>query len=212
MNEEQDFALLEQWRAGDDGAGNRLVRRHFGPVFRFFDSKVSKGADDLTQRTFLACVESRDRFRGDCSFRGYVLSIARNQLLMHFRKKGREARVIEFTHASVQDLDPSPSRVIANEEQQRLLLLALRRIPIDFQIAVELYYWEEMSIADIAAVLDVAPGTVKSRLGRAREKLAAAMRELSTDAALVQSSIDDLEGWARSLRQASLDRRPDEGE
>jgi hypothetical protein len=57
--EPSDLALLEAWRGGDDVAGNRLVRRHFSTISRFFRNKVPDQRADLMQRTFLACVESR---------------------------------------------------------------------------------------------------------------------------------------------------------
>ena len=56
-----DLELLRDWRAGDDGAGNRLVRRHFDSIYRFFENKVREGADEMTQRTFLGCVEAKER-------------------------------------------------------------------------------------------------------------------------------------------------------
>ena len=59
----------------------------------------------------------------------------------------------------------------AQHEEQRLLLEALRRIPLDLQIAIELHYWEGMSGPDLAQVLDIPEGTVRSRLRRAREPL-----------------------------------------
>ena len=75
-----DIDLLDAWRAGDPRAGNELFNRHFDSVCRFFANKAGNEVDDLIQRTFLACVEGRDRFRGDASFRGYLFGVARNVL------------------------------------------------------------------------------------------------------------------------------------
>jgi RNA polymerase sigma-70 factor (ECF subfamily) len=197
-----DLQLLRAWRSGDEAAGNRLVRRHFVTVFCFFSSKVQELATDLTQQTFLACVEGRDRLREDTSFRAYLLAIARNLLYSYFRKKGRRDKVEQLGEVSIQDLAGSPSRVIALREEQRLVLLALRHIPVDLQIALELFYWEDMTMVEIGVVLGIPEGTVKSRLHRARRLLRQGMEDLAESADLLDTTADNLERWARSLRAA----------
>ncbi|MEM6292515.1 MAG: RNA polymerase sigma factor [Myxococcota bacterium] len=199
--EPADFELLERWRGGAREAGNELFARHFRPLFRFFRTKVTEEiAEDLTQACFLACVDSRDRFRGASTFRTYLFSIARNQLFMHFRKRGRQTTVEAFGTVSMVDLGAGPSTLVAAKAEQRLLLRALRRIPVDFQIAVELYYWESVSTAEIATVLQIPEGTVRSRLTRARARLAEQMRALAQVPQLAESTIADFERWAQSLR------------
>lgn len=198
-----DFQLLDAWRDGDKAAGNVLVRRHFDALFRFFDVKVPRQAKDLTQRSLLACVEGRDVFRRDASFRAYLFGIARNQLLLHFRSHYRAGRVFSPDEVSLDGIDAgsgSPTGAIAEHEQQRLLLAALRRIPIDSQIAVELYYWEDLGIGEIGVVLEIPTGTVKSRLARARDQLRREVERLSGSDALLRSTADNLERWATSLR------------
>ena len=103
-----DAELLAAWRAGDAPAGNELVRRHFMAVYRFFVNKVSHDVDDLIQRTFLACVEGRDRFRADSSLKAYILGIARNQLLMHLRQRQRRENPIAPSDLVVADVLGSP--------------------------------------------------------------------------------------------------------
>lgn len=196
-----DFELLTAWQAGDDAAGDALVRRHFWGVYRFFRNKVDDAAEDLAQRTFLACVEARDRVRAELSFRAYLFGIARNQLSLHFRGHQRSARLFRPAETSVADLRGQPDRPLADRQEQQALLLALRRIPIDFQIALELYYWEELSVAEVAAVLDIPEGTVKSRLGRARRQLREQLEAMDLPDATLESTLSDLEGWARSLRE-----------
>lgn len=202
---DSDRVLLLAWRGGDEDAGNTLVQRHFAVVFRFFRSKVTDGVEDLAQRTFLGCVESADTYRGDASFRAFVLGIARRQLIQHYRKRYRSEEVFDPGAQSVQDFavppDQSPSAVIAARDDERLLVAALRRLPIDFQIAVELFYWEDLLIDEIAVVLEVAVGTVKSRLGRARDMLRRHVAELAAADATAPTAADDFERWARSLRR-----------
>lgn len=198
-----DFELLDAWRTGDKAAGNVLVRRHFDAVFRFFDVKVPRHAKDLTQRSLLCCVEGRDVFRRDGSFKAYLFGIARNQLLLHFRSHYRADRVFSPDEVSMDGIDgdaASMTSVVAEHEQQRLLVTALRRIPLDSQIAIELYYWEDLPVAEIGTVLEVPSGTVKSRLARARELLRIEIGKLAPSETLLRSTADDLERWAASLR------------
>src|SRR5262245_60999657 len=85
MDGDEDLALLNRWRDGDRAAGEALFARHFDGLYRFFEHKTGGDADDLTQRTFLACVRSRDQFRGASSFRTYLFAIARHELYAHLR-------------------------------------------------------------------------------------------------------------------------------
>ncbi len=204
MADPTDRELLDAWTGGDEAAGGELVQRHFSSVFRFFRSKLDGNVDDLTQRTFMACVESAKNFRAESSFRAYVLGIARIQLLAHLRERYRQDAMIDPAAQSMADAGPapgpSPSGLVVNAENERMVLAALRRIPIDFQIAVELFYWEELPIADIAPILGIAVGTVKSRLGRARGMLREQLAALATSDALRDASVDDVERWTKSLR------------
>lgn len=203
-----DRELLHAWRDGDNDAGNALLRKHFGAVYRFFVTKVDDAAEDLTQRTFLACVEGRDRFREESSFRTYALGIARRQLLMYFRHKGRKSAPVQLGERSVVELGASPSMVVAQQQEQDLLLAALRRIPVDFQISMELYYWEDMTMAEVADVLGVAEGTIKSRLSRGKSMLRDALAQLDASADARESTLANLDEWAARLRD-SLPRPKD---
>lgn len=166
-----DTALFEAWTQGDRDAGEELIQRHFPTVFRFFRSKVSGDAEDLSQRTFLLCVEHRDRLWNTATFRAFLLGIARKVLLSHFRDRMRDPSLVVFTERSIEQLRSSPSRMVAKREDGQRVWNALQKLPVDFQIAVELFYWEDMSIDEIAGVLETSKGTVKSRLHRARGKL-----------------------------------------
>ena len=199
---ESDFELLRAWREGDEAAGNRLVRRHFDSIYGFFESKVREGADELTQRTFLGCVEARERIREGSSVRAYLFGIARKQLLRRFAELERDGKVDVYRSGSRRETSTSPSRVVAKQEEQKVLLQALRRIPLDLQIAIELFYWEELPIAEIATVLEIPVGTVKSRLHRAKESLRERIEQMELSPDLCRSTIHDLDGWAQSLRRS----------
>jgi RNA polymerase sigma-70 factor (ECF subfamily) len=201
MGEPTDFELLENWRNGDESAGRDLFGRYFDAVFRFFRNKVDDAAEDLTQQTFMGLVQGKDKFRGDASFRTYLFMIARKRLYSHLRKRDRKSEAIEFDNTSVADLGlVSPSRAVAVRQEQQLLLQALRRLPVEMQVALELFYWEELTVTEIADVLETPVGTVKSRLQRARARLDAAIAELSESEDLLRSTMDNFEMWAKDLQ------------
>src|SRR5690606_17293054 len=115
---------------------------------------------------FLACVEGAGRFRGEGSFRSFLFAIAYRQLCRHYRD--RRGDRVDLEEVSAQAMEPSPSQMLGDGEELRLLLAGLRRIPVDCQVALELLYWEQMTTVEIAAALEIPEGTVKSRLRRGR--------------------------------------------
>ena len=195
-----DFELLDRWRQGDLGAGNQLLKRHFDALYRFFTNKVADHADDLIQATMMACVRGRDSFRKECGFRAYLFVVARHELYRWIRKNNRSREVFDPSLVSVAALGPSPSSALARRKEQRLLLQALRRIPVELQIVLELHYWESMSTRELAEVMEIPQGTVKSRLRRAREMLEVAMTEISDSQSELRSTLDNLDRWVAGIR------------
>lgn len=200
-----DGELFAAWAAGDQRAGERLFERHYDGVARFFRNKAGDHWPELCQQTFLTCVEVRDNFRAEGSFRSFLFGIAYRQLYRHFRKRSQGREDLDFEVRSVQDFDPSPSSIVAAGEEERQLLTALRRIPLEYQVILELHYWEDMTAKDCAEVLDIPLGTAKTRLRRGRQLLEEALAAGATSPALLTRTLSDLEGWARKLR-GQLDR------
>lgn len=201
-----DEELLAAWRAGDRRAGEALFERYYEPVARFFVNKTDADAE-LTQQTFLACLEGTAKYRGEGSFRSYLFAIAYRQLCRHYRD--RKGDRIDLAEVSVAALEPSPSRVLVAEEELKLLLAGLRRIPIDCQVVLELLYWEQLGTAEIAAVLEIPEGTVKSRLRRGRALLREAIEALASKPELAASTLLGIDTWASALRaRGRSDRRP----
>jgi RNA polymerase sigma-70 factor (ECF subfamily) len=185
---EEQLLLLEAWRAGDQAAGGALLERHYESVLRFFRTKAGDEADDLTQRTFLRCVEATSGYRGDASFGAFVFgiarNIARNVLFEHIRGRKRDAKVDpDFGASSILDLNPRASTVMFKRAEERLLVQALQRMPVDIQMTLELYYWEELSIDEVAEAMGTAPGTIKSRLYRGRALLREELERMPKDSA-----------------------------
>jgi RNA polymerase sigma-70 factor (ECF subfamily) len=194
-----DADLLEAWRSGDIAAGEALFERHFESVHRFFANKVwSDEVDDLVQEAFMGCVRGQDRVT--VGFKAYLFGVARKQLLKHRDRWRRDHPKEDYETGRVAALDATPSQLAVAAEEQRLLLRALRRLPLDLQIALELFYWEEMRSADIAQVLGIPHGTARSRLRRARDLLREVLDRLEASPALLESTIGNLDRWLESIR------------
>lgn len=194
-----DRELLQAWRMGDRRAGSDLFSRYFDNVYRFFLNKVDTGVEDLVQRTFAACVEGRDRLREEASFRSYLFGIAHHLLMEHLRGLARRGRQ-DFERDSLVDLGAGPPTLIGACEEERLVVHALRKIPVESQVLLELYYWEELTGSELAAFLGVPEDTARSRLRRAKLMLRDAVRTAEESGWSLADSISRIEQWARRLR------------
>lgn len=171
MDGDVDFGLLERWRSGDAAAGEELFARQFPGLYRFFATKCDGDTDELVQATLVACLKAKDTFRGaDSSFRGYLFTVARHELYRYFREK-RRAALVDFAVSSVADLATTPGTRIARDQAHRRLLDALRTLPIEQQTLLELYYWEDMEVGQLAQIFDSPPATIRTWLYRARQTL-----------------------------------------
>lgn len=179
VSADDDLALLDRWSGGDEASGKLLLKRYFDVLYRFFANKISSDADDLVQQTMMALLAARDRFEARSTFRAYLLSIARFQLYEHLRRRKRATAMFEYDTVTAFDLDPSPSTRAAEKRDHELLLGALRRIPLNFQIALELHYWEDLSGPELAQVLGVPVDTAYSRVRKARELVRRQLKILS---------------------------------
>jgi RNA polymerase sigma-70 factor (ECF subfamily) len=187
--------LLERWCAGDAAAGNLLFKQHFTTLYRFFELKTDREVDDLVQETFLQALHSRDSFRRQSTFRTYLLAIARHVLFGHWRKLSSNKPTIDFEEVSIASLSTSAGSRMARGEDHARLMIALRTLPLDQQLLLEMYYWHELDRDQLAEVFDVETATIGSRLFRARQALQTLL------GGNPQGVVDDdgLDRWARSF-------------
>jgi RNA polymerase sigma-70 factor (ECF subfamily) len=162
------------------------LHRYVPELEGFFGKRAGGNADELVQRTLLACTQSVARFEGRSTFRTYLFGIARNQYLM-FRRAEAYAGAEPVTLTTCPE--ESPSQLVAVRQEQVLLVMALQRVEPDFALVLRKFYWEERSLEEISKELEIPLGTVKSRLARGRGSLKAhlarvPMREESRKAAL----------------------------
>lgn len=196
---ETDAELLAAWRSGDGDAGNALVKRHFASVYRFFRNKIDGDLDELVQTTFSRLTRGVEKIEAD-AFRGFLFGIARNVIKEHYRGRAKHRDAIDFGAESVADLGTSPTGVLARKEDHRLLLAALRTIPLEDQVALELIYWEGLTGKELAQVMGVPEGTARTRLRSARLSLQAALAQLARSPEVLASTMDNLERWTAAIR------------
>lgn len=190
--DESTERLLTGWRSGNRAAGERLLHRYVSELNGFFGRRAGRNAEELVQRTLLACTQSLPRFEGRSTFRTYLFGIARNQYRMHRRAEassGHEAVTLP-TRA-----EESPSHLVAVRQEQVILLLALRRIEPDYSLVLRKYYWEEKSVEQIAGELGIPVGTVKSRLARARGALKAQLARARLRDEVRREALLELSTW-----------------
>jgi RNA polymerase sigma factor (sigma-70 family) len=190
--ETSDAELVQAFRQGDKSAADVLIHRHGPRLYNFFAGKVGRGADVLCQATLHDCLAIPEAPAADAdhdSFRARLFAAARRRLLDGYRTGDREdRRPIDPLELSMADLEPGLSEAVAVREDQRRLALALRRLPVDFQIALELHYWEGMSSAELGRVLELAEHEVEAHLARSRAQLEARLEHEDARVDLTEAS------------------------
>ncbi len=189
--------MLERWRGGDNAAGHALFERHFENLYGFFATKLPEEADDLVQRTMLACVRGRDSFRGDASYRTYLFAIARNQLYSAIAAKQQANARFDASLSSIAQLASSAGTILARDQEQRALLTALQQLPVEQQTLLELHYWQELDMAQIAEIFESNAATIRQRIHRARKALRDLLEQTAPPSALETDA--SLDAWVVGL-------------
>jgi RNA polymerase sigma factor (sigma-70 family) len=204
-----DWELLRAWCAGDKRAGSSLYRRHYRMVRCFLANKTGDNLEDLIQQTFEALLEGKDRFEGRGEFEAYLRGIARYKLYKYWESRRTRGSTTPIEEMSLSDLGAGPSTLLAREQEQRLLLEALRRVSLADQEILELFYWEAHTGPELAKKLGVAEPTARNRLRRARLNLAKEFRRLERFAGIPESTETQLDDWARNLYDRMTDSDKD---
>ena len=188
----EERALIERCKRGDIGAFNDLVRKYEKQVYNFAYRLTGNydDANDVAQDAFLRVFNAIGTFRGDSSFSTWLFRITTNVFLDERKKAKAHPQTsldeyLELGESSVarQIEDPSPTPEAVLEESERALILskAVGDLPEYQRAMVTLYHTQQKSYEEIAEIMDLPIGTVKSRLNRARlalkEKLSS-IREL----------------------------------
>lgn len=181
-----DAELVARWQAGDTQAFGVLVRRHEKRVFRLLMRMLGsrEEAEDAAQEAFLSLHRHGHRFRREARFSTFVYRVAVNAALNRRRSLGRvrsRERELFQRQAAGDDLPGAPrdpEGAASGAQIQARVQEALLELPPDLRMAVILFDIEGQSYRDIADVLGIPEGTVKSRIHRARNALRELLRGL----------------------------------
>jgi RNA polymerase sigma factor (sigma-70 family) len=181
-----DASLVSRCLRGEESAWEELVRLHtrrvYALCYRFTSSNPE--AQDLTQEVFLRVFKTLRTFRsGEGSFSTWLARVARNLLIDHYRRT-RQERVTDSIEEQLPMLEEEgasaparPDQVLAGMEASRALQATLQKLSPDLREAVILRDLQELEYREIAVVLGIPEGTVKSRINRGRAELARLLRK-----------------------------------
>ncbi len=181
-----DLELVDRWRDGDADAFAQLVKRHerrvFGLLLRMLGSREE--AEDAAQDTFLNLHRHGHRFRREARFSTFVYRVAVNAALNRRRTLGRRRAHMEALalQQAVGEATPQgpvgPEQVTAGDEIRQRVQREILALPKNLRAPIILYDLEGLAYSEIADVLQVAEGTVKSRIHRARRALREQLADL----------------------------------
>jgi RNA polymerase sigma-70 factor (ECF subfamily) len=181
-----DQSLVSRCLRGDEPAWDELVRQNtrkvYGLCYRFTNS--GQEAQDLTQEVFLRVFRTLRTFRSaEGSFGTWLARVTRNLLIDHYRRT-RQERVTDSIEEQLPMLEEEgaaaasrPDHVVAGREASEILQATLQKLSPDLREAVILRDLQEMEYREIAEVLEIPEGTVKSRINRGRAELARLLRK-----------------------------------
>jgi RNA polymerase sigma-70 factor (ECF subfamily) len=155
------------------------MERHATPIFHFLCRMVGneEDANDLAQETFVRVFKSRASFRAKQNFSTWLFTIAANLARNHFRWRSRHPNVsLETENAETEQTlgstlpsgAPAPNEQALATERAAAVRAAVRKLPEEMREVIVLCEWEELSMAEAAAILKTTPKAVESRLYRAR--------------------------------------------
>jgi RNA polymerase sigma-70 factor (ECF subfamily) len=186
-----DAALVARVLAGESGAYDELFRRHYARVYNFAVRLTGSrdSAEDIAQSAFIRTYETLSRLRDGRTLTKYlyrvVVNLVRDRAKSARRKpwigfadllgKGRASEQSSDEPAEFADPGMDPARIAGDRAFQKALEEQIASLPMDFREAFVLHHVEGLDIRQIAEVVGAPEGTVKSRIGRARKRLAEAV-------------------------------------
>jgi RNA polymerase sigma-70 factor, ECF subfamily len=169
-----DEVLVERIASGNKLAMQALFARHRTSVYRWLLRFVSNEtlAEDLLSEVFIDVWRQAGRFQGRSSVSTWLMSIARHKALSARRRRTEGAELDEKIAATVTDPTNDPEVALQEKNRGELLRRALTRLSREHREVIDLVYYHEKSVDEVAQILSVPPGTVKTRMFYARKKLA----------------------------------------
>lgn len=169
-------ALVQRCRCGDADAFERVVAETQSGVYNLAYSVLRnrEEAEDVTQEVYLRVWRALPGFRGDARFTTWLYRIAVNSSLNRRRKLARRMADIEDDGVLDRLESPAtdPAAVTIEDERNRALWQAVKRLPAKYQVVITLFYRQQLTYDEMVEVLAMPLGTIKAQLNRARRALA----------------------------------------
>ena len=177
-----DAQLLARIAGGDRLAMQALFARHRLRVFRFLLRFVRNeaNAEDVLAEVFIDVWRQAGTFEGRSSVSTWLLSIARYKALSQVRQR-KEAPLDEEYAAGIADETDDPEVEMAKKDKSAALRACLEKLSADHREMIDLVYYHEKSVEDVARIVGIPPATVKTRLFYARQKLSEIMKRAGVD-------------------------------
>lgn len=180
--EDRDVDLMARLKGGDESAMQVLYARHYQRLYRFIIRQIKDEmmAEDILNDVFLDCWRQAHKFEGRSAVTTWLTAIAFNKSISYLRKK-REAQVGDGQAEAMVDEADGPQTLLMKDDKGDQLKLAMDELSLDHRAVIDLAYYHEMGVKEIASVLNVPSNTVKTRLFHARKKLHEILTERGVD-------------------------------
>ena len=182
--ESSDETLVARVAAGDRPAMEALYARHHLRVYRFVLRLVNDAstAEDLTSDLFLDVWNQAGRFKGRSQVSTWMLSIARYKAMSALRSRANDPLDGEIT-SKIPDSADNPEVILHKQNDGSVLRQCLTHLSPAHREIIDLVYYHEKSVAEVAKIIGVPPNTVKTRMFHARKRVAALLDARGFDAA-----------------------------
>lgn len=206
-----DLEVFERWRGGDAAMGRLFFQRHAPRLMAYFRRNVydKSVVEELVHETFIECMRSTNA--AVTNPRAYLFGIASHMFSRHIRRKRRELSLVdggpEELNEPIDGLDRDPEFMRIQRDEDRLFMKAMRKLPFDQQIVLELSFWENLSGREISEALGLPEGTVRGRIRLGRQKLQRLLVELQESPEQFKTATLTFTSWQRQVHDymAALD-------
>jgi RNA polymerase sigma-70 factor (ECF subfamily) len=180
--EASDEILIGRIAGGDRLAMQALYARHHVKVFRFVLRLVRNeaSAQDLISEVFLDVWRQAARFEGRSAVSTWILAIARFKALSSVRRR-KEAQLDEEEAARIEDEADTPEVALQKKDTGEVLRQCLAKLSPDHREIIDLVYYHEKSVEEVAEIVDIPENTVKTRMFYARKKLAELLKQAGVE-------------------------------
>ena len=174
--------LVESAQNGNSEAFGKLIRMHQKKLFRFIYALTGQfdSAEDIVQEAFVKAFQNIKSFKAGYAFYPWLATIARNNAYTYIAREEKKESLDKMTESGYdpQNTDLDSLDALLDKENGKRFYKALADLPVNFRTVFVLRHFEKMDYNEIASYLKIPPGTVDSRLYRARHMLAEALKDL----------------------------------